>query len=89
MMEKWRILDFIFSNCLWKNGRLIATHKKPFDMLALTKVAYEDKKAASQVKSGLFEIWLPFVNEYRTLCTIPSPEVKVVFSQLIEVGFPC
>jgi site-specific DNA recombinase len=59
MMEKWRILDFIFSNCLWKNGRLIATHKKPFDMLALTKVAYEDKKAASQVKSGLFEIWLP------------------------------
>jgi len=52
-------------------------------------VAYEDKKAASQVKSGLFEIWLPFVNEYRTLCTISSPEVKVVFSQLVEVGFPC
>jgi hypothetical protein len=24
-MEKWRILDFIFSNCLWKNGRLIVT----------------------------------------------------------------
>jgi site-specific DNA recombinase len=71
-MEKWRILDFIFSNCLWKNGRLIATHKKPFDMLALTKVAYEDKKAASQVKS-LFEIWLTFVSEYRTLCTIHHP----------------
>jgi hypothetical protein len=65
MMEKWRILDFIFSNCLWKNGRLIATHKKPFDMLALTKVAYEDKKAASQVKSGLFEIWLHRVDEFR------------------------
>ena len=56
---KRRILDFIFSNGLWKNGRLIATHKKPFDILALTKVAYEDKKAASQVKNGLFENWLP------------------------------
>jgi hypothetical protein len=34
-------------------------------MLALTKVAYEDKKAASQVKSGLLEIWLHRVHEFR------------------------
>jgi hypothetical protein len=35
------------------------------------------KRAASRVKSGLSEIWLPFVNEYRTVCTTPSPEMKV------------
>ena len=64
-MEKRRILDFTFSDCLWKNGRLIVTHKKPFDILALTKVAYEAKKAASQVKSGLFEIWVHRVDEFR------------------------
>jgi hypothetical protein len=34
-------------------------------MLALTKVAYEAKKAASQVKSGLLEIWLHRMDEFR------------------------
>jgi hypothetical protein len=45
-----------------------------------------EKKAASQLKSGLSEIWLPFVNEYRTVCSVPSPEMKAVFTQLIEGG---
>jgi hypothetical protein len=31
---------------------------------------------------------LPFVNEYRALCTIPTPDMKVVFSQITEAGFP-
>jgi len=89
MKEKRRILDFLFSNCLWKNGNLIPNYRKPFDILALTNAGYQKRKATSRVKSGLSEIWLPFVNEYRTLCSIPSPEVKVMFSHLMEVGFPC
>jgi site-specific DNA recombinase len=59
MKEKRRILDFLFSNCLWKDGNLIPNYRKPFDMLALTNAAYQKKKATSRVKSGLFEIWLP------------------------------
>jgi hypothetical protein len=39
-------------------------------------------------RSGV-ENWRPFVNEYRTVCTIPSPEMKVEFRELGEVGFPC
>ena len=89
MKEKRRILDFLFSNCLWKDGALIPKYRKPFDMLAVTNSAYQKRKATSRVKSGLSEIWLPFVNEYRTLCTTPLPEVKVIFRQLIEVGLPC
>ena len=68
---------------------VIPNYRKSFDMLALTNVAYQKRKATSRVKSGLSENWLPFVNEYRTLCTTPSPDVKVIFRQLIEVGLPC
>ena len=59
MKEKRRILDFLFSNCLWKDGALIPKYRKPFDMLAVTNSAYQKKKATSRVKSGLSEIWLP------------------------------
>jgi site-specific DNA recombinase len=59
MMEKRRILDFVLSNCLWKDGALIPNYRKPFDMLALTNTTYQKKKTASHSKSGLFEIWLP------------------------------
>ena len=29
MREKRRLLNFVFSNCSWKDSRLIPTHKKP------------------------------------------------------------
>src|SRR5438132_3983567 len=32
---------------------------------------------------------VPFVNEYRTFCSIPTPEVKVTFRHLMEIGFSC
>jgi site-specific DNA recombinase len=59
MREKRRILDFLFSNCLWKNGALIPHYRKPFDLLALTNSAYQKRKATSRAKSGLSENWLP------------------------------
>ena len=59
MKEKRRILDFVFSNCLWKDGALIPNYRKPFDLLALTNSAYQKRKATFRVKSGLSEIWLP------------------------------
>src|SRR5262249_20752141 len=46
-------------------------YRKPFDIIA----------------EGLSPLnWLPFVNEYRTVCSVPSPEMKAVFTQLIEGG---
>jgi site-specific DNA recombinase len=59
MREKRRVLDFIFSNSLWKDGNLIPNYRKPFDMLALTNAAYQKRKATSRAKSGLSENWLP------------------------------
>ena len=59
MKEKRHILDFVFSNCRWKDGALIPNYRKPFDLLALTNFTHQNKKATSPAKSGLSEIWLP------------------------------
>ena len=59
MKEKRRILDFLFSNCLWKDDTLIPNYRKPFDTLAVTNAAHPKEKATSRMKSGLSEIWLP------------------------------
>jgi len=59
MKEKRRILDFVFSNSSWKQGKLIPNYRKPFDLLALTNAAYHKRKATPPTKSGLSENWLP------------------------------
>ncbi len=59
MLEKRRLLDFVFSNSTWKHGELIPKYRKPFDMLAVTNVAYKKEKAASPSKDDLSDIWLP------------------------------
>ena len=82
MKEKRRILDFLFSNCLWKDGDLIPNFRKPFDILALTNSAYQTRKAASRVKSGLSETWLPRINAYRTLLPTVGPGMVTHFDSV-------
>jgi site-specific DNA recombinase len=55
--EKRRLLDFVLSNCTWKNGELQATFRQPFDLLIASTKAYEHKKAAGVASNGLFENW--------------------------------
>jgi len=57
MHEKRRILDLIFSNSAWKDGRLVPKYRQPFDMLALTNALYLNKEPASPDKNGLNEKW--------------------------------
>ncbi len=38
------------------------------------------------MKSGLSENWLPFLNAYRTLCIVPTPEMKAVFNDLRQLA---
>ena len=67
-----RLLEFVFSNSTWKNGCLTPNYRKPFDMLAVTNVAYKKEKAASPSKDDLLAIWLPMVDDFRTfLATQP------------------
>ena len=57
--EKRRLLNFVLSNCTWKDGKLDATYCQPFDMLAIAASNANAKKAAGVASDGLSEIWLP------------------------------
>jgi site-specific DNA recombinase len=76
MLEKRRLLDFVCSNSQWKDGILIPTYRKPFDLLASTNIAYTKTEAASPVENGFCPIWLRRRLVNRSTCkrwaTIPS-----------------
>jgi site-specific DNA recombinase len=55
--EKRRLLDFVLSNCTWKDGELQATFRQPFDLIIDSTKTYEQKKAAGVASNGFFENW--------------------------------
>ena len=57
--EKRKLLGFVVSNSTWKDGRLQATFRKPFDLLVVTPAAPEAEKAAGAPSDGLSENWVP------------------------------
>jgi len=57
-VEKRRLLAFLLSNCSWKNRRLSASFRQPFDMIADTSVAHQMQKAAKVSFDGSSAIWL-------------------------------
>jgi site-specific DNA recombinase len=57
--EKRRLLDFVVSNSLWKEGKIVPAWRQPFDMIA---VANESARTASPdclPENGLSQNWLP------------------------------
>ena len=57
--EKRRLLNFLLSNCTWKDGELSATFRQPFDILAET-IAADEKESGFEFASGRKnENWLP------------------------------
>jgi site-specific DNA recombinase len=57
--EKCRLLGFVRSNCTWKDGRLTAEYRQPFDLLAKNMISLKAKKPAEHAQTGLSDIWLP------------------------------
>lgn len=57
--EKWRLLNFLLSNCTWKGGELDATFRQPFDMLHDTTKAPRSRNSDAGVPQPDFENWLP------------------------------
>lgn len=65
MPEKRRLLNFVCSNSIWKDGKLIPNYRKPFDLLAVTNQAYQAEKTTSSSENGLFDFWLPGTDSNR------------------------
>jgi site-specific DNA recombinase len=57
--EKRRLLNFVVSNCSWRDGELTATLRQPFDLLAQTTAMAAMAAADGRSKSAKTEIWLP------------------------------
>ena len=57
--EKRRLLGFVLSNCTWKDGRLTAAYRQPFDLLAKNVISLEKKKPAERARTSVSDIWLP------------------------------
>ena len=56
--EKRRLLNFLVSNCSWRDRRLTATLRQPFDLLAETATLAANVRAANGSDLAKTEIWL-------------------------------
>src|SRR5208337_2264361 len=56
--EKRHLLNFVLSNCAWKDGEVIATFRQPFDLSAETATIAAREGAANAAILTNAEIWL-------------------------------
>ncbi|MHB8792903.1 MAG: recombinase family protein [Thermoleophilia bacterium] len=59
MSKKRQLLEFVFSNSTWMNGKLIPNYRKPFDLLAVSNATHAEKKASSTQEVAISEAWCP------------------------------
>ncbi len=63
--EKRRIINFVCSNSIWKDGRLIPNYRQPFNIMAEKNLIYRQKKDVSPEKNALRPFWLPGTDSNR------------------------
>ncbi len=56
--EKRKMLDFVLSNCRWKDGQSAAEYRQPFDLIAAATEADRQARASGGSRSGDFGNWL-------------------------------
>jgi hypothetical protein len=57
--EKRKLLNLVYSNSTWAGGELTPNYRKPFDMIAVSNMAYHRKKATFPEENDLSDIWRP------------------------------
>jgi site-specific DNA recombinase len=57
--EKRRLLNFVLSNCTWKDKTLTADYRQPFDLIAVTNKVDAKTRAAEVAPSDPRLDWLP------------------------------
>ena len=57
--EKRSLLDFVVSNCTWKQGELRATYRQPFDLLAIAAKGEREESPPGVSSRPVFRNWLP------------------------------
>ena len=57
--QKRRLLNFVLSNCTWEDGKVVATFREPFDLLAETTAIAARSAVSKTPNLTKSEIWLP------------------------------
>jgi len=57
--EKRRLLDFVVSNSVWKEGKIVPAWRQPFDMIALANESTQVETGGERTETGLNQNWLP------------------------------
>ena len=84
--EKRRLLNFVLSNCSWEDGKVVAAFRQPFDLLAQTTAIATRAAASFEANSAQSEIWLPFLDTYRTMGLAPEPPFRRVLEDIRAWG---
>jgi hypothetical protein len=85
--EKRRLLNFVLSNFSWEDGEVVATFRQPFDLLAQTTDIATRAETSFGSNSAKSEIWLPFLDTYRTMCRVPEPAFRQTLEDIRELRF--
>jgi site-specific DNA recombinase len=84
--EKRRLLNFVLSNCSWDDGEVVTIFRQPFDLLAQTTAIATRAATSLDPNSTKSEIWLPFLDTYRTMCLAPAPPFRRVLEEIKAWG---
>jgi len=66
---------------------VVATFREPFDMLAETAANSNRLESGATFKAAKTEIWLPFLNTYRTMCRAPEPDFRQILKDVRALPF--
>ena len=58
-MRTVSIAASVYSNSTWTGGELAPNFRKPFDLIAVSNMAYQRKKATFPEENDLSNIWRP------------------------------
>ncbi len=75
-ISRKRLLNFVLSNCTWKDAQLTANFRKPFDLLLECVTPQTSPKSGNGYYDAGKENWLRFAREFRTLCLAPDRALK-------------
>jgi len=90
MKEKRRLLNFVLSNSIWKDGRLQPVYRKPFDLLVLANEEQKKKGSDPNRKSDPCSIWLPspLRMDNRAPGPLPAPGQRAIYFRLHGLPAP-
>lgn len=82
---KRKMLNLVLSNSIWKDGRLTAEYRPPFDLVALMAASAPSGDPAAWADSERCTVWRGRVDSYKTRLIAPTWEITAVLDEAKEL----